>query len=75
MQHRIDARGDGIAAVALEPFEIFAVARQRLRRVVMREVRGLLDQRLLQRQQLGQLAGGGFPHRRRRTVVAVLLEQ
>src|SRR5258708_21850701 len=41
----------------------------------MREVRRLLDQRLFQRQQLGQLPGRRLPHRRRGTVVAVLLEQ
>ncbi len=41
----------------------------------MGEIRGLFHQGLFQRQELGELAGRGFPDRSRGAVVAVLLEQ
>ena len=75
VQHRVDARRDSVASLALETLEVFAVPGQRAGRGVMREIRGLLDQRLLQRQELGELAGRRFPNRGRGAVVAVLLEQ
>ncbi len=75
MQHGVDARRDGIATLALEALQVFAVPRQRSRRGVVGEIRGLFHQGLFQRQELGELAGRGFPDRSRGAVVAVLLEQ
>ena len=75
VQHGVDARRDGIATLALEALQVLAVPRQRSRRGVVGEIRGLFHQGLFQRQELGELAGRGFPDRRRGAVVAVLLEQ
>ena len=75
VQHGVDARRDGIATLALEALQVFAVPRQRSQRGVVGKIRGLFHQGLLQRQELGELAGRGFPDGRGGAVVAVLLEQ
>ena len=75
MQHCVDARGDGVAALTLEALEVFAVLCQGAGRGVMGEIGGLVHQRLLQRQQLGELPRRGLPNRRRGAEVAVLLQQ
>jgi len=75
VQHRIDACRDGVAPFALEPLQVLTVLGEGARRGVVRQVGRLLHERLLQRQQLGQLPGGGLPHRRRGAVVAVLFQQ
>ena len=55
VQHRVDARRDRVAAFALEALEILAVAvERRLARVVLQPSR-LLDERLLEREQVGEL--------------------
>ena len=69
VEHRVDARGEGVAALAVEALEVAVVARQHLRRAAVArlgERRRLLGQRLLEGEQLGERAGGGLPHRRRR---------
>src|SRR5207245_1434197 len=75
VQHRVDARRDGVATLALEALQVFAVLGQRAGRRVVGKVGGLFHQGLFQRQQLGELAGGRLPNRRRGAVVTVLLEQ
>ena len=75
VQYRVDARRDGVTTLPLEALQIFAVLGQRAGRGVVGKVGGLLHQRLLQRQQLGELAGRRLPDCRRGAVVAVLLEQ
>ncbi len=75
VQHRIDARRDGVAAVALEALQVLAILGEGAGRGVVRQVGGLLHERLFQRQQLGQLSGRRFPDRGSGAVVAVLLEQ
>src|SRR6185503_19446958 len=75
VQHRVDARRDRIAAFTLEALEIFAVVFERsVTRVVLQALR-LFHERLLERKQLGELAGGRFPHRRGVPEVAMLLQQ
>ena len=75
VQHRIDACRDGVSPLALEALQVLTVLGEGAGRGVVRQVGRLLHERLLQRQQLGQLPGGGLPHRRRGAVVAVLFQQ
>ena len=68
-EHRVDARRDGVAALALEALEIAAVALQHLRRAASPARRGrrrLLGERVLERQQLARTA----PAAASQTVVA-----
>ena len=66
LQHGVDARGDRVAALALEALEVAPVARQLLPRSSSRiaERVGLLGERLLEREQLGERARRGLPDRR-----------
>src|SRR5947209_17453002 len=72
VQHCVDAGREGVATLALETLQVFAVLGQRAGRRVVGEVGGLFHQGLFQRQQLGELAGGRLPNRRRGAVVTVL---
>jgi len=74
MQHRVDARGDRVAAFRSKRSRSSRTGHG-ARRGVVGEIGGLFHQRLLQRQKLRQLAGGGLPNRRSGAEVAVLLEQ
>ena len=76
VEHGVDPGGEGVAALAVEALEIAVVARQHLRRAAVARLgeRGrLLRQRVLQREQLGERAGRGLPHRRGAGELAVLL--
>jgi hypothetical protein len=75
VQHRVHARGEGVAAVALEALEVAPVALQRRLVGVGRQRGRLLGERALERQQLAERPRRRLPHRRGVAVVAVLLEQ
>ena len=78
VQHRIDARRDRVAALAIEALEIVRVAIEHLlahRLAHLAHLRRLIRERLLQRQKLRELSRSGLPHRLRITEVAMLLEQ
>ena len=72
----VDPGGEGVAALAVEPVEIAVVRGQHLRRAAVARFgqRGRLRrERVLQRQQVGERAGGGLPDRRGAGELAVLL--
>src|SRR6185295_17624612 len=76
VEHGVDAGGKGIAALSIEALEIAVVPGQHLRRAAvarLRECRGLLRQRVLEREQLAERAGGGLPDRGGAAEVPVLL--
>ena len=77
MQDGVDARGDLVAALALEALEVCAyrssIAALRLHRVLRSAI--VARQRALESEQIGERAGGRLPDRGRTAEVAMLLEQ
>ena len=76
VEHRVDAGGDRVAALAIEALEIAVVPGQHLRGAAvarLRQGRGLFRQRVLEREQLAEGAGGGLPDRGGTTEIPVLL--
>src|SRR5512140_301797 len=78
VQHRVHARRDGVASLPLEPLEIMRVAIQHLlahRRAELAHSRGLISERLFQREKLRELSRCRLPYRFRVAEVTMLLEQ
>src|SRR5689334_13421418 len=65
VQYGIDSRRDSVSAFPLESFEIASVTIQRGCARILFEVRGLLDERALQREEVGELSSSDLPNRRR----------
>jgi hypothetical protein len=75
LEHGIDARSDRIAALALEPFQVAPVSRQCCPVARFRHGMGLLGERLLEREKLGEGARRRFPDGRGVSEIPVLAKQ
>src|SRR5512140_3624983 len=78
VQHRVHARRDRVASLPLEPLQIMRVAIQHLlahRRAELAHSRGLISERLFQREELRELSRCRLPHRFRVAEVTMLLEK
>ena len=76
VQDRVHPRRGPVAALVLEPVQVAVVAlehRRRHRVARLGHARGLLGERALEREQVGEGARGGLPHRRRVAEIAVLV--
>jgi hypothetical protein len=74
MKYCVDARSNGVAAFPLEALEVFSVSIERGFTRVVLEARCLIDQRSLEREQVGELASCRFPNGRRAAELAMLLQ-
>ena len=77
LQHGVDTRRERVAAFAIESLEISIVPRQHLGDAASPTLTAvaLLRERVLEREQIGELSGARFPDRFRAAEVAMLLEQ
>ncbi len=75
VKHGIDARSEGVPAVALEALEIAGVAIERGLGRIGAEPGGLFRERCLQGEQLREGTGGGLPHPGCLAEVAMLVHE